>query len=219
MSVAVSTINLTEEELVFTLAMQVSSSYDNCRESRLDSSELHKNIMQLERFIFSYGGNEEKIKAIIGRLNPEMIGNLNEAYCFWKTRIEFEFAQRLSRGRVSLPDYPLNDEFSALIRRELALVSGLQPERVLFIGSGPLPISAIHLHMQTGAPVDCLVRDPGVVAIARDVLASCGLGRGISPFVGTSHPCSGRCPHRPGRPKAGSRQDARWNDDIRQGSS
>ncbi|MBZ5521008.1 MAG: GNAT family N-acetyltransferase [Acidobacteriia bacterium] len=179
MSLAVHTVTGKEEERVFALVTQVSSSYMALQENRLNFSELHESIMQLEEFICSNGQDEAKTGALLGRLDPEMIDTVNHAYRFWRIQLEHDFARRLSKGEASLSDYPLNSQFAGLIERELALVSGQRPERILFIGNGPLPISAIHLHLQTGVPVDCLLRDPGAVPLARDVIASCATARGV----------------------------------------
>lgn len=170
------------EEQDLTLLRQVCEVSKAVVEDRLDFSALHENIMQFEKFIFSLDHDEARAKSVLRCLAPDMISNLNGAYSLWESSLEYQFAEALIQGRASLSDYPLYDRFEELIRRELALISDVRPTQILVIGSGPFPVSAIHVHLQTGLPVDCVSRSLDAVSISRQVLSKCGLDSSVRVF-------------------------------------
>jgi GNAT superfamily N-acetyltransferase len=175
MSVAVVTFPVeSEEERLFALLHRIGDGPRAVAEKRIGFSELHENVMELENLISRLDQNHESVRTILEGLTPETIAGLNDTYCFWQTRLESQFAHRLITGEASLADYPFYERFDFLVRREIALLADTHPQRILFIGSGPLPISAILMHLQTGLPVDCVARDSGAAAISRQVVENCG---------------------------------------------
>lgn len=151
-----------------------------------DSFEvLDENIVALENLIFAQPLDSAAVKFALAELTNDERIYLNDAYCRWETKIEFQYAQEVISGaQHSLTNYRLNERFDYLLRRELALVEGDIPERALFIGSGPLPISAYHFYRITGKPIDCLDRCDEAVEISRQVLARLGLSDAIRVFNG-----------------------------------
>jgi ribosomal protein S18 acetylase RimI-like enzyme len=146
---------------------------------------LHENITRLERLVFESGDDEAGAQAAMRELTPWEVSALNDAYCAWETEVEFRFSRAVLAGEeTDLRRYLLSDRFDTLIRRELALLSGPPPQRILFIGSGPLPISAYYLHRLTGKRVDCLDRDPAAVAVSRQLIETLGLGDALHVFNG-----------------------------------
>jgi GNAT superfamily N-acetyltransferase len=177
MNVAVVDFSLENEDgPIFPQLRQVCESCKGAAENQFDFTELHEKIMQLEGFIFSLEQDEAGATALWQGLSPELIAGLNDAYCLWQTELEYQFAQGLVRGEVNLSEYPLFERFGELVKAEVALTAGARPQRILFIASGPLPISAIHFHLQTGAPVDCVAREADAADITRRTLEKCGLG-------------------------------------------
>jgi GNAT superfamily N-acetyltransferase len=138
--------------------------------------------MQLESFVLSFSGDEGQASSFVEDLRAELIGALNDAYCFWEGDFERRFALKLLNSETPLSDYPLYARCDDLVRRELSLVSDSWPDRILFIGSGALPISAIQIHRQTGLPVDCVVRDRESAATAQLVLQKCKLDNSVRAF-------------------------------------
>jgi hypothetical protein len=170
------------EDPIFPLIRRLGESHKAVRESHGNFSELHENIMQLEKFILSLGQDREHATTILGTLTAETISGLHDACRFWQTQLDEQFALSLVKGEASLSEYPPYERAGELIKRELALVSRAQPQRILFIGSGPLPVSAIHAHLQTGLPIHCVGRDSGVTAVARQALQRCDLDGGVRVF-------------------------------------
>lgn len=174
MTVAVRTLE-TGEEFDVKLLRQVCVSAKAVAAGQHDFSRLHEDILQLESVIFSLDRDAARVKPFLDSLAPDLISSLNAAYSLWETKLEHHFADAVVRGDIPLSAYALYDRFDELIRRELALVPGLRPQRILVIGSGPLPISAIHLHLQTGSSVHCVGRDPDAISTSRQVLEKRGL--------------------------------------------
>jgi hypothetical protein len=177
------------QERVFELLRRVRESSTSAAENHLDFSKLHEGIMQLEEFIFARDPDEASATTplasattVLESLNPDIKTELNDAYCLWETRLESQFAHSLIQGQASLSDYPLYERFGALMKREISLVSNVRPQRILFLGSGPFPISAIHAHLQTGLPIHCVSRDPCAAPIARQALEKCKLNSSIRVF-------------------------------------
>jgi hypothetical protein len=171
-----------EEKHALALMKQVEGCHKALAEGQADFPELHDSIMQLENLVFSLDQDESRARAILGRVTPEMAAALNAAYFAWETTLEYQFADRLIQGEASLSDYLLYERLGTLAQCELALVPGAQPQRILFVGSGPLPLGAIHMHMLTGSPLDCVARDHEAAVIARQVVERCKLRAVIQVF-------------------------------------
>lgn len=177
MSVAVVTLPAeSAQERLFELLHRIGDGPRAVAEKRIDFSDLHENVMELEGLISRLDQDHASANSVLAELAPETIAALNDTYRFWQARFESEFAHRLIGGEETLSDYPFYEKFDALVRREIGLVEGARPRKMLFIGSGPLPISAIVMHLQTGMPVDCVALDPSVVPVSRQVVENCGFG-------------------------------------------
>lgn len=168
------------------LAQQIAAYADAIRNDEDSFSVLHENILSLERLIFAEPGEGEDAALALDELGGEQRVYLNDAYCRWETEIEFQYARAVLAGEErDLDHYLLSERFEHLLRRELGLLAGQRaPERILFIGSGPLPISAYYLHRLTGRPVDCLDRNPEAVEISRRVIEKIGLSDSLRVFNG-----------------------------------
>jgi len=180
MSVAVRIFPEQEEGIVSRALRRVSESYETVRENHHRFSELHEAIMQLEQFVLSEPQDGTKAKTLLDGISPETLVRTNEAYRFWQTRLEDQFAQRFVKGGLVLQDYFLYERFAALVKRELALTSRTAFQRILFLGSGAFPISALLLHAETGVPVDCVARDSSAIELSRKVVESYGVGSAVT---------------------------------------
>jgi len=180
MSVAVRIFPEQEEGIVSRALRRVSESYETVRENHHKFSELHEAIMQLEQFVLSEPQDGTQAKTLLDGISPETLARTNEAYRFWQTRLEDQFAQRFVKGGLVLQDYFLYERFAALVKRELALTSRTAFQRILFLGSGAFPISALLLHAETGVPVDCVARDSSAIELSRKVVESNGVGGAVT---------------------------------------
>jgi GNAT superfamily N-acetyltransferase len=179
------TLSLDDYSDVSPLTGQVRALSRALREDESNFELLDENILALEQLIFAQPLDSAAAKFALAELSAEERVYLNDAYCRWETGIEFRYAEDILSGREkSLDNYQLSSRFDFLLRNELALLPGPVPERVLFIGSGPLPISAFYFHSITGKPIDCLDRDPEAVKTSRQVIDKLGLSDSIRVFNG-----------------------------------
>jgi nicotianamine synthase len=81
-----------------------------------------------------------------------------------ETRLEQEWARRLAahaQPAALLSSFPYIREYKSLVKAEVALLRRVRPQasRVLFVGSGPLPLSAWLMASVHGLQVDMLDMD------------------------------------------------------------
>lgn len=72
--------------------------------------------------------------------------------------------------------------YETLVGQEMELLEGLRPEPglpIAFVGSGPLPLSALLLHLRLGCPVTCVDSDPEACDASRRLIGRLGLEEGI----------------------------------------
>jgi len=151
----------------------------------LSFPQLHENILALEKLVFGEEPNSPAANLTLSQISADERADLNRAYCLWETELENQYATEILSGReTTLDNYLLNERFERLITRELSLLGGVSPERVLFVGSGPLPISAFHIQRIVQRPVDCVDRDAAAVAISRGVIEKLGFSESVRVFNG-----------------------------------
>jgi L-amino acid N-acyltransferase YncA len=145
---------------------------------------LHKNIVALENLVFT----EDRPTLEVALTLNETVGEraeLNNAYCEWETLLEHQYAEDILCGKErTLDNYHLDKRFERLVQRELSLLNDDPPQRILFIGSGPLPITAFYIHKATNQPVDCLDHNPAAVEVSRRVIEKLGLQESVRVFNG-----------------------------------
>lgn len=132
-------------------------------------AELDAHIASIEEMIFSLDDHGLVAEMFLNGLSSHLLALQHVAYGLWETALERRFIQGLGAA-ASIDAYRLTPRFRRLIEREIDLLGGAKPARALFIGSGPVPVSAILLHEYLGVPVDCADVDPDAVAQSRTLL-------------------------------------------------
>lgn len=144
------------------------------RRELIDDANRHFSILDpliedLETRIFGASDVDKLLLDLRG--NRDNVKLLNDAYCAWETALEQIFSWRLrTQTTWSLPDYRLNNRFQRLLQRETSMLRNSNPQRALFIGSGPFPISAMWLHRILRVPVDGLDISADAVEGSRELL-------------------------------------------------
>jgi hypothetical protein len=93
-------------------------------------------------------------------------------YELYETNLERDFAETIIKNELLPPNvYPMYKRFNGLIKNEIKLARIDKKEKVLFIGSGPFPISAILLNKLTSCAVDCYETKKKHADIARKVIS------------------------------------------------
>jgi protein-L-isoaspartate O-methyltransferase len=96
---------------------------------------------------------------------------------FWA---EF-FCARDTLTPEDLKEFQYWDCYDNLVNGEIAAMPrGVKPEAgqsIAFVGAGPLPLTAIILHLRTGMPVTCVDNDPRACEFAAMLCRKMGLGK------------------------------------------
>ena len=107
-------------------------------------------------------------------------GGLRRLCAEGETQLERDWASRIATAADpggTLAGFPYLDNYRRLVRLEvdaLGRTARRQVRRVAFLGSGPLPLSALLLARALAVPVDAVDHDPGAVAAGRLVAAALG---------------------------------------------
>ncbi|MDK8180234.1 nicotianamine synthase family protein [Paenibacillus sp. UMB4589-SE434] len=110
-------------------------------------------------------GNTEEIRQHGERVRSAS----NQALCYLE---KYQSSQLLSQ-KTSISEYL--SILSSTVRRELLLFGMDSSSKILFIGSGAFPVSALTMAQETGAKVFCLDTDEEAVALGKRVTEAVGL--------------------------------------------
>ncbi len=167
------------------LTEQIRKCCQAIRAPQLAFPVLHEHILALEKLVFAEDPSSPEALLALSEITADERVELNKAYCLWETELEYRYARDILSGKeITLDNYLLNERFERLVKRELSLLNGDTPQRVLFVGSGPLPISAFHMQKLIKRPIDCLDRSEPAVEISKDVIERLGFDDSIRVFNG-----------------------------------
>jgi len=144
---------------------------DNLVESQENFHHLHLFMRDLERMLLRDEKEISFFENVMSMLTIDELTLFNDLYCLWETKLERRFVDFLDHNVVKhYLDYPLYARFERLIDREVRLLKGGIPKKMLFIGSGPMPITALCLQHRLGIQIDCLERFEDAVEESQKVM-------------------------------------------------
>ena len=150
-----------------------------------DFHSFHMHMRDLEHGLLRDETELTLFEHVVGHLTPDDLTEFNNIYCQWETQLERRFVNFLDNDVVRhYLDYPLFARFERLIQREVNLLQGYQPKKLLFIGSGPMPITALCLQHRLGTEIDCLERFQDAVDESKVVMKKLGMEGAINVFQG-----------------------------------
>lgn len=150
-----------------------------------DFPRMHTTMRDLERLLLRSEKEAERFEQLMNDFSEHELRRLNNLYCLWETKLEKRFVDHLQQDVVKhFVDYPLYARFERLIEREVSLLDGYVPKRVLFIGSGPMPITALCLQHRLDVNIDCLERSPEAIEHSNVVLNKLGFTNHIRVLQG-----------------------------------
>lgn len=132
--------------------------------------------------VFAAGAKLEELLLQVDSIQSEFpiapdsssIRRTQNLYEQFETNLEISFANDVLRNNAQLEEYKLYERFQRLIDAEVRLANIQTSDRVLFVGSGPLPISAILIANKTGAQVDCFDRSVEACETSRMIISKFG---------------------------------------------
>lgn len=95
---------------------------------------------------------------------------------------EAEFQMELFYAQPGkLSAFPYHDNYRDLVTEEILALGEVLPDgAVYFIGSGPLPLTAVEFARQTDRQIICVERDPEAAYLSRRVIAELNLSHKVS---------------------------------------
>lgn len=136
----------------------------------------------------------DRVAEIEAVLQHEDVRALREPLLQKLTQAEFEMELFYARpGR--LQSFPYHENYRVLVAEEIAAINldhfntDDAPDDALrgdiyFVGSGPLPLTAVECARQTGRSVICVERDAEAVALSRRVIEETGVAHLVSVIEG-----------------------------------
>jgi SAM-dependent methyltransferase len=112
---------------------------------------------------------------VLGR--EPLVAQVRDLASRGECELEAHWAARVRSDPRVLRDFPFLWNYLRLARGEWQAVrtAGRRPRALAFVGSGPLPLSALTLHrLAPEVEVTCIDRDPAAVALGRGVARSVG---------------------------------------------
>ncbi|MFH1432032.1 MAG: nicotianamine synthase family protein [archaeon] len=150
-------------------------------------------MLELEALILKEKLNISEEKAILSYDEVKgALPRLQHFYEVFETNLEEEFVNDFLNGRKELRDYLLYNRFVKLITNEKNLAKISKKDCVLFIGSGPLPITAILLNKFTKCSVDCYDKNNIFANISKRVIENLSLSDKIKIYNGKGEDLSGK---------------------------
>lgn len=119
--------------------------------------------------------------------NHTSIARVRRLNGFVDSCLERTFSQQIIQGHLSKQFLNLNnplfhpylERFDSLAREETALLKISSKDKVLFIGGGAFPITAIHYAKKTGCLVHCVEKLSDRKEIAETVIAALGMEKQV----------------------------------------
>ena len=148
--------------------------------SLADNKLIKSKILELEALILKEELTAREEKTILSYEKVRRVfPPLQHFYELFETHLEEEFVHDFLNGRKELRDYSLYNRFVKLITNEKNLAKISDKDCVLFIGSGPLPITAILLSMFTNCSIDCYDKNKIFANVSERVIKKMSLSNKI----------------------------------------
>ena len=139
-------------------------------------NQVRASALKMEQLFLREGVSTQGVN-----LDNELVHRLQQLYERFETDLEYDFADRINSGKTSTEKgYPLYGRFLRLTQAESDLASIRPSDKILFIGSGPFPISAILLSKLNSANVDCYDKSTDACIISQRVVDKLGLSDRIT---------------------------------------
>lgn len=127
---------------------------------------------------------EEQKKLIAFSKEHHLLSLFQQTYEIYETNLEIEFVRSLLKrnGVLSINDlqsYQYYEGYARAVKAEARLAHITHTDRVAFVGSGPVPMTAILLHELTGALIECIERDRASAELSYKLIQKIGYSKNI----------------------------------------
>ncbi|MFM2483809.1 hypothetical protein [Celerinatantimonas yamalensis] len=139
----------------------------------------YENLIDLDHILLSDILNIDEQNLLINQLKPSERKIISDAYVQFETKIEHSILSLLSYN-YGIQDFIFSGKnnkiisyfirYNNLVDRELRNLSLDSKSRVLWIGSGPFPVSPILMSLKTGCHFDCANISEDAINRSTDVI-------------------------------------------------
>ncbi len=160
--------------------------YNNLKSNASEEIKvINKCINDLEKTLLSDDFSPDQEKELLAFMFSEkMLPLFQRSYEVFETKLEIEFANKIisinANSQQEFKTYLLYKRFVGLIQNEIKLADITSQDKILFIGSGPIPITAILLHKLSGCEVDCCEKIEESAVLSKKVIEKLGYGNYIN---------------------------------------
>lgn len=117
----------------------------------------HAAFHDLEHLLLQHEASSQVSSDLFYAFNHQQVETLRAMYCQWETELEKRFADNLIQQMChTIADYPLYTRFDRLISHEIQLIGKNPVSRLLFIGSGYFPITALCFQNHLRTSICCI---------------------------------------------------------------
>lgn len=142
---------------------------------------------ELENILLNYTFTKKE-KNEIFKIFDKNINQFQDYYSQFVNRREFGFAKKMLKlkvGKLEIKDfkktflYPTSTDRR---KKEIVHAKISKKDKILFIGSGPIPRSAIMYHKYTGCEIDCFEQCKEYADISKKIIEKFGLSKKIKVY-------------------------------------
>lgn len=143
--------------------------------------EVKDNAIILEDLLLSKQFTLSEEVALVHHLTQNgLLKKIQLLYENFESHLEINFAKEILSNNISdYREYFLYKRFLGLITSEIKLAQIQKEDKLLFIGSGPFPISAILFSKLTGCSIDCYEKNADHARLSSEVISHLGLANKI----------------------------------------
>lgn len=154
-----------------------------------DIDKINKVVFDLEGILLDKNFNHEQEQEITTFMeHNNMLSVFQKAYEIFETNLEVLFARYMIQESLSpredFKKYLLHNRFVTLLTNEVNLAHISKNDKVLFIGSGPIPITAIIMHQLTQSKIDCVEHNNISAELSKKVIGRLNYGNFIGIIKG-----------------------------------
>lgn len=140
----------------------------------IDDLEIKKAGQTLQEILLTKIFNiYEQQELTIFMKNNNMLSLFQQTFEKFETVLEADFARSLiskSNKKTLISDYPIYYRYIISLKNEIKLAKINSKDKVLFVGSGPFPITAILIHELTHSQVDCVEINKNSAKLSKKVI-------------------------------------------------
>lgn len=148
---------------------------------KLNRSEINKSTSILESIFSNTDIDLEEQKMLIEYSKKnDFLSLFQKIYEKYEINLEKEFAKSfIDNDKTYLEKYHFYAGYLKAVKKTTRLASIKKNDKVAFVGSGAMPMTAIILHKITGVAIDCFEKDSQSVELSRKVINKLGQERSV----------------------------------------